>query len=77
MKRIAVIGLLLATALFGAAIARAELAGENGLFVSFGGGFNPRSLPRDRDVPVPSTSIPRSKPRKGSGRRSFAGSPSR
>jgi hypothetical protein len=52
MKRIAVIGLLLATALFGAAIARAELAGENGLFVSFGGGFNPRSLPRDRDVPV-------------------------
>lgn len=52
MKRIAVIGLLLATALFGAAIARAELAGENGLFVSFGGGFTPHSLPRDRDVPV-------------------------
>jgi hypothetical protein len=52
MKRIAVIGLLLATALFGAAIAHAELAGENGLFVSFGGGFNPHSLPRDRDVPV-------------------------
>ncbi|HMJ72711.1 MAG TPA: hypothetical protein VK471_05005 [Solirubrobacterales bacterium] len=52
MKRIAVIGLLLATALFSAAIARAELAGENGLFVSFGGGFTPRSLPRDRAVPV-------------------------
>jgi len=52
MKRIAVIGLLLATALFGAAIARAELAGEDGLFVSFGGGFTPHSLPRDRDVPV-------------------------
>lgn len=52
MKRIAVIGLLLATALSGAAIAHAELAGENGLFVSFGGGFAPRSLPRDRDVPV-------------------------
>jgi hypothetical protein len=52
MKRIAVIGLLLATALFGAAIARAELGGENGLFVSFGGGFTPHSLPRDRDVPV-------------------------
>jgi hypothetical protein len=52
MKRIAVIGLLLATALFGAAIAHAELAGENGLYVSFGGGFAPRSLPRDRDVPV-------------------------
>jgi len=52
MKRIAVIWLLLATVLFGAAIAHAELAGENGLFVSFGGGFTPRSLPRDRDVPV-------------------------
>jgi hypothetical protein len=52
MKRIAVIGLLLATALSGAAIAHAELAGENGLFVRFGGGFAPRSLPRDRDVPV-------------------------
>ncbi len=52
MKRIAVIGLLFATALFSAAIAHAELAGENGLFVSFGGGFNPHSLPRDRDVPV-------------------------
>lgn len=52
MRRIAVIGLLLATVLFGAAVARAELAGEDGLFVSFGGGFTPRSLPRDRDVPV-------------------------
>ncbi len=52
MKRIAVIGLLLATALFGAAIAHAELAGEDGLFVGFNGGFAPRSLPRDRDVPV-------------------------
>lgn len=52
MKRIAVIGLLLVTVLSGAAVARAELAGEDGLFVSFGGGFTPRSLPRDRDVPV-------------------------
>lgn len=52
MKRFAVIGLLLATALSGAAIAHAELAGENGLFVSFGGGFTPHSLPRARDVPV-------------------------
>jgi hypothetical protein len=52
MKRLAVIGLLLATALTGAAIAHAEIAGEDGLFVSFGGGFTPNSLPRDRDVPV-------------------------
>lgn len=52
MKRLAVIGLLLATVLSGAAIAHAELAGEDGLFVSFGGGFTPRSLPRDRNVPV-------------------------
>jgi hypothetical protein len=52
MKRLAVIGLLLATALSGAAIAHAELAGKDGLFVSFGGGFTPRSLPRDRNVPV-------------------------
>jgi hypothetical protein len=52
MKRFAVIGLLLATALTGAAIAHAEIAGEDGLFVSFGGGFTPNSLPRDRDVPV-------------------------
>jgi hypothetical protein len=52
MKRIAVIGLLLATALFGATVARGEIAGENGLFVSFGGGFTPHSLPRDRNVPV-------------------------
>lgn len=52
MKRFAVIGLLLATTLSGAAIAHAEIFGGEGLFVSFGGGFTPRSLPRDRDVPV-------------------------
>lgn len=52
MKRLALIALLLATALFGAAIARGEIFGSDGLFVKFGGGFAPRSLPRDRDVPV-------------------------
>jgi hypothetical protein len=52
MRRLAVIGLLLATVSFGAAIAHGEISGEDGLFVSFGGGFTPRSLPRDRDVPV-------------------------
>jgi hypothetical protein len=52
MRRFAVIALLLATVSFGAAVARGELAGEDGLFVNFGGGFAPRSLPRDRDVPV-------------------------
>lgn len=51
-KRFALIGLLVALALFGATVARGEIAGENGLFVSFGGGFTPRALPRDRDVPV-------------------------
>lgn len=52
MRRLAVIGLLFATASFGAAAARGEISGDDGLFVSFGGGFTPRSLPRDRDVPV-------------------------
>lgn len=52
MRRVGLIGLLLATVLFGAAMARAEIFGGDGLFISFGGGFTPRSLPRDRDVPV-------------------------
>lgn len=52
MKRFALIAVLLAAVLFGAAIARGEISGSDGLFVSFGGGFAPRSLPRDRDVPV-------------------------
>jgi hypothetical protein len=52
MKRLAVIGLLLSTVLFGAAFARGEISGNDGLFVNFDGGFTPRSLPRDRDVPV-------------------------
>lgn len=52
IKRVAVTGLLLATVLFGAAVARGEIFGGNGLFIKFGGGFAPRSLPRDHDVPV-------------------------
>lgn len=52
MKRLAVIAVLLATVLLGAAVAHGEISGENGLFVSFGGGFTPHALPRDRDVPV-------------------------
>jgi len=52
MKRFALIAVLLATALSGAAIAHAEIFGGDGLFISFGGGFAPHSLPRDRDVPV-------------------------
>jgi hypothetical protein len=43
---------LLCLALAGAAVARGEIFGGDGLFVRFGGGFAPRSLPRDRDVPV-------------------------
>lgn len=52
IRRLALVGLLLAAVLSGTTIARGEIAGEGGLFVSFGGGFTPRSLPRDRDVPV-------------------------
>jgi len=52
MKRLAFIGLLLATVLFGAAIARGEISANRGLLVRFDGGFAPRSLPRDRAVPV-------------------------
>jgi hypothetical protein len=52
MKRLACIGLLLATALSGAAVAHGEIGGDGALLVRFGGGFAPRSLPRDRDVPV-------------------------
>jgi hypothetical protein len=43
---------LLCLALGGAAVARAEIFGGKTLFVKFAGGFAPRSLPRDRDVPV-------------------------
>jgi hypothetical protein len=52
MRRLAFICLLLAAVLFSATIAHGEVFGGNGLFVSFGGGFTPRTLPRDRDVPV-------------------------
>jgi hypothetical protein len=52
MRRLAVITSVLLVVSLGAALARAEIAGEDGLYVSFGGGFSPRSLPRDRDVPV-------------------------
>jgi hypothetical protein len=52
MKRLLATGLLLSAVLFGAAIARGEISGSGGLFVKFDGGFAPRSLPRDRDVPV-------------------------
>jgi hypothetical protein len=52
MKRLAFIGLLLAATLFGAAIAHGEISGDKSLLVRFDGGFAPRSLPRNRDVPV-------------------------
>lgn len=52
MKRIALIVVSLVAVLYGTTIAHGELAGNDGLFVSFGGGFAPHSLPRDRDVPV-------------------------
>ncbi len=43
---------LLCLVLGGATVARAEIFGGNGLFIKFGGGFAPRTLPRNRDVPV-------------------------
>lgn len=52
MRRLGSISVLLVTVLLGASVAHGEVFGGNGLFVSFGGGFTPRSLPRDRDVPV-------------------------
>jgi hypothetical protein len=52
MKRIGLIALLAGALLVGATIAHGEIKGSGGLFVSFNGGFAPRALPRDRDVPV-------------------------
>lgn len=52
MKRLAFIGLLFSVAFLGVAVAHGEISGGDGLFVSFGGGFTPHSLPRDRNVPV-------------------------
>lgn len=52
MRRTLLGALLLCLALGGAAVARAEIFGGDGLFIKFGGGFAPRSLPRERDVPV-------------------------
>lgn len=52
MRRYGPTILLLAMALLGATTARGEIFGSDGLLISFGGGFTPRELPRDRDVPV-------------------------
>jgi len=52
MRRILVAAALLCLVLSGAAVARAEIFGGKGLFIKFDGDFAPRSLPRDRDVPV-------------------------
>lgn len=51
MRRLGFIAML-ATVLLGAATAHGEIFGDDGLLISFGGGFTPRALPRDRDVPV-------------------------
>jgi hypothetical protein len=52
VKRTLLGAVLLCLALGGAAVADAEIFGGNGLFIKFGGGFAPHTLPRDRDVPV-------------------------
>jgi len=52
MRRLTLISVLCIAVLLGAGIARGEIFGEKGLYVSFGGRFVPHSLPRDRDVPI-------------------------
>ena len=52
MRRFSPILGLCAVLLIGVGIANGEIKGDGGLFVSFNGGFAPRVLPRDRDVPV-------------------------
>jgi hypothetical protein len=52
MKRFALIGLLLATVLSAAAVARGDLGKNENLLVAFNGRILPHSLPRDRDAPV-------------------------
>jgi hypothetical protein len=43
---------LLALGLLGASLAQAELSQDGNVRISFGGGFTPKSLPRDRVAPV-------------------------
>lgn len=50
--RIAIPLLLALAVLLGAAVAQAELAQKGDLRISFGGGFTPHSLPRDRTAPI-------------------------
>jgi len=52
MRRLILIVGLCTVLLIGTGIARGEIKGDGSLFVSFNGGFAPRILPRDRDVPV-------------------------
>jgi hypothetical protein len=51
-RRLTIPILLALMALLGAAAARGELSQSGNLRISFSGGFNPRSLPRDRPAPV-------------------------
>ena len=51
-KRLVIVAVLLASALFGASVTRGELSQNGNLRISFGGDFAPRSLPRDRFAPV-------------------------
>lgn len=52
MRRLAVIGILLAIASFGAPGAFGEVERTGNLIVAFDGRFLPRALPRDRDAPI-------------------------
>jgi hypothetical protein len=52
LRRLAIPLLLCAAGLAAAGVATAELSQSGNLRISFDGGFTPRSLPRDRPVPV-------------------------
>jgi hypothetical protein len=51
-RRFAIAALFALAALIGAGAAYGELSQKGNLRISFGGGFSPRQLPRDRLVPV-------------------------
>jgi hypothetical protein len=51
-QRLFILTCIAAAGLLGAALAQGELRQSGNLRISFGGGFNPHSLPRDRPAPI-------------------------
>jgi hypothetical protein len=52
MRRLVIAATLVCAVALGATLARAEVAQEGTLRISFDGGFTPKSLPRDRPAPI-------------------------